>query len=161
MPIPNYLRRAASGLAMAAAIFLGLPFLIRLYDPTAGSFGVDLLNALGLAALLFSGALHMGLYAYEKFLPRFRTYQAESLEGEGMLFENLTTELRKPLFEEANIYPDRLAQLTERRKVHQFIFLVRCVRLSFCLLSLAYLLHLAAQMLTLAMTAVPGSAPAL
>ncbi|MBJ6109437.1 hypothetical protein JAO73_10460 [Hymenobacter sp. BT523] len=161
MPIPNYLRRAASGLLFAGAIFLGLPYLIRLYDPTAGSFGADLLNTLGLAALLFSGVLHMGLFAYEKFLPRFRQYQAESLEGEGKLFDNLTDELVKPLYAEANIYPHRLAQLTERRKVNQFIFLIRCVRLSFCLLSLAYLLHLAAQLLVAALTAVPGSAPAL
>ncbi|MDO7849234.1 hypothetical protein Q5H92_22915 [Hymenobacter sp. M29] len=157
MPIPNYLRRAASGLLMAGAIFLGLPFLIRFYDPTAGSFGADLLNALGLAALLFSGVLHMGLYAYEKFFPRFQLYQAESLEGEGKLFENLTDALVKPLFTEDNIYPNRLAQLTERRKVHQFIFLMRCVRLSFCLLCLGFLLSLAAFMLYLAMVAVPGS----
>ncbi len=164
MPIPHYLRRAASGLLIAAAIFLAVPFLIRLYDPTAGSFGADLLNALALAALLFSGAMHMGLYGYEKFFPRFQSYQAESLEGEGKLFENLTDPLDKTM----DLCAARVITMEqylpiniERRKIAQFKFLIRCVRLSFCLLCLAYLLHLAMQALSLAMTAVPGSAPAL
>lgn len=161
MPIPHYLRRATAGLLATGLIFLVLPPLVRLYDPTAGSFGAELLNALGVAAMLFSAVLHLGLLAYERFLPRFQAYQAECLEGEGKLFENLTDELRGPLHTEAPIYADRLAQLVERRKVNQFIFLIRCVRLSFCLLSLGYLLYLVAHMVSLAMTAVPGSAPAL
>ncbi|WP_310391558.1 hypothetical protein [Hymenobacter sp.] len=161
MPIPNYLRRAAAGVLITGLIFLLMPPALRLIDPTAAGFNVDVLNALGLAAILATGGLHMALYAYEKFLPRFQKYQAESLEGEAKLFENLTDALADPLYQEANIYPARLNQLIERRKVAQFIFLIRCVRLSFCLLSLAYLLHLATQMITLAMTAVPGSVPAL
>lgn len=161
MPIPHYLRRATLGVLLTAAIFLALPPLLRLYDPTAGAFNVDVLNALGLAAILGTGVLHMALFTYEKFFPRFQAYQAESLESEGKLFENLTDELRGPLYAEENIYPHRLAQLIERRKVSQFQFLVRCVRLSFCLLCLAYLLHLVMQVVTVAMTAVPGSAPVL
>jgi hypothetical protein len=161
MPIPNYLRRASVGILITGVIFLLMPPALRLVDPSAAGFNVDVLNALGLAAILATGGLHMALFAYEKFLPRFQAYQAESLEGEGKLFENITDELRKPLYEEENIYPNRLAQLIERRKVNQFTFTVRCVRLSFCLLSLGYLLHLVVQMISLAMTAVPGSAPAL
>ncbi|GAB3334346.1 hypothetical protein ACFQT0_19440 [Hymenobacter humi] len=161
MAIPHYIRRATAGLVITGFIFLLLPPALRLIDPTAAGFNVDVLNALGLAAILGTGTLHMGLYAYEKFFPRFKDYQAECLESEGKLFENLTDELRAPLYDEANIYPNRLAQLVERRKVAQFIFLIRCVRLSFCLVSLAYLLYLVAHMLTLAMTAVPGSVPAL
>ena len=161
MPIPHYLRRASVGLFFAGLIFVVLPPVLRILDPTAGSFGIELLNALGLAAMLFSAVLHMALFAYEKFLAPFYTYQAESLDGQGKLFENLTDELRVPLYTEDNIYPARLAQLVERRKTNQFIFLVRCVRLSFCLLSLAFLLHLAMQVISVAMTAVPASAPAL
>ncbi|MDO7853152.1 hypothetical protein [Hymenobacter convexus] len=160
MPIPNYIRQATKGLFATGLIFVVLPPVLRILDPTAGAFGIEILNVLGLAALLMSGVLHGSLFVYEKFLPRFHEYQAESLEGEAKLFENLTEELRKPLYEEANIYPARLAQLTERRKVNQFTFLIRCVRLSFCLLSLAYVLHLATQLVTVAMTAVPASAPA-
>ena len=161
MPIPHYLRRATAGILITGIIFLVMPPVLRLIDPTAAGFNVDVLNALGLAAILGTGVLHMALYAYKKFLPRFQEYQAESLEGEAKLFENLTDELRQPLIEEANMYPNRLAQRMELRKVNQFIFLIRCVRISFCLLSLAYLLHLAMQLVTVAMTAVPASAPAL
>jgi hypothetical protein len=167
MPIPNYLRRATVGLFITGLIFLLLPPVLRLFDPTAGSFGVELLNALGVAAMLFSAVLHGALFAYEKFLPAFHAYQGESLEREGKLFENLTDSLETQLdacAATALEYQDYLAVLavqTERRKTAQFKFIIRCVRLSFCLLSLAYLLHLAASMVLLAMTAVPGSAPAL
>lgn len=164
MPIPNYIRRATVALLITAIIFLGLPPLLRLYDPTAGSFNVELLNALGLAAIFFSGTLHMGLYAYEKFLPAFHNYQGESLEGNGKLFENLTDTLELSLEECRNSaleYQDTMAIQIESRKTAQFKFIIRCVRLSFCLLSLAYLLHLAMFMVTLAMTAVPAPAPAL
>lgn len=161
MAIPHYLRRATAGVLLTGLIFLLLPPVLRLYDPTAAGFNVDVLNALGLAAILGTGMLHMALYAYEKFFPRFKDYQAESLEGEGKLFENLTDELRTPLYQHDEVGVAQLNTFIERRKVAQFIFLIRCVRLSFCLLSLAYLLHLAERMITLAMTAVPGSVPAL
>lgn len=161
--IPHYLRRASVGLLLTGLVFLFLPPLLRLLDPQAGSFGVEILNALGVAALLFSGLLHGGLFTYEKFLPRFQAYQAESLEGEGKLFENLTDSLERNLIILKTLTPpeSRLAVLVENRKTAQFKFIIRCVRLSFCLLSLAYILHLIAQMVSLAMTAVPGSAPAL
>ena len=167
MRIPHYLRRATAGLLLTGSVFLLLPPLLRLYDPSAGAFGVELLNALGVAAMLFSVVLHLALFAYEKFLPRFQAYQAESLEGEGKLFENLTDKLESELYFIDGKEPLALAATewlslqTERRKTAQFKFLIRCVRLSFCLLSLAYLLYLVERMVSLALTAVPGSAPAL
>jgi hypothetical protein len=162
MPIPNYIRQATKGLFLTGLIFVGLPPVIRFFDPAAGSFGFELLNALGVAAMLFSTVLHLALYAYEKFLPAFHEYQGESLEGEKKLFENLTGPLETSLAEVAAT-PSvmKLEVQVETRKTAQFKFLIRCVRISFCLLSLGYLLHLAMQALTLAMTAVPGAAPAL
>jgi hypothetical protein len=164
MPIPHYLRRATAGLFVTGAIFVGLPPVLRLLDPAAGSFGIELLNALGLAAMLFGAVLHLALLAYEKFLAPLYRYQAESLDGEGKLFENVTAPLEASLEEHrARTYdPDTLLRLqVESRQTAQFKFLVRCVRLSFCLLSLAYLLHLALQVVTVALTVVPQAAPAL
>ena len=158
MPIPKYLRRAATGLFATGFIFVVLPPLLRILDPAAGSFGIEILNALGLAALLFSGVLHGGLFVYEKFLPRFHEYQGESLEQNGKLYENLTDELRAPLYAEERIYADRLAVLAERRKVNEFTFKLRCTRLNYSLFSLAFLLCLGAFMVNLAMTAVPEPA---
>lgn len=166
MPIPHYLRRASAGLLLTGVIFVALPPLLRILDPAAGSFGIEILNALGLAAMLFGAVLHLALFAYEKFLGPLYRYQAESLDGEGKLFENLTDKLESELYFINGVEPtmtpgDRIIMLTERRKTAQFKFLIRCVRLSFCLLSLAYLLHLAMQVVTVAMTVVPQSAPAL
>ena len=164
MPIPHYLRRATAGLFVTGAIFVGLPPVLRIIDPAAGSFGIELLNALGLAAMLFGAVLHLALVAYEKFLAPLYRYQAESLDGEGKLFENVTAPLEAALEEHrARTYdPDILLRLqVESRQTAQFKFLVRCVRLSFCLLSLAYLLHLALQVVTVALTVVPQSVPAL
>ena len=159
MKVPHYLRRAAAGLLATGVIFVALPPVLRVLDPTAGSFGIEILNALGLAALLFSGVLHGGLFVYEKFLPGFHNYQGESLEKDAKLYENLSQELRAPLYSEERIYADRLAVYAERRKVNQFIFKMRCTRLNYSLFSLAFLLCLGAFMVNLAMTAVPASAP--
>lgn len=161
MQIPHYLRRAATGLFATGFIFVMLPIVLRILDPTAGSFGIEILNALGLAALLFSGVLHGGLFVYEKFLPQFHKYQGESLEQDAKLYENLSDKLLAPLYGEDRIYADRLAVYVERRKVNQFIFNMRCKRLNYSLFSLAFLLCLGAFMVNLAMTAVPASAPAL
>ena len=166
MPIPHFLRRATAGLAITGLIFVVLPPVLRLLDPAAGSFRIEILNALGLAAMLFGAVLHLALVAYEKFLAPLYKYQAESLDGEGKLFENLTDKLESELYfingvEPPMTHDERMILLTERRKTSQFKFLIRCVRLSFCLLSLAYLLHLALQVVTVAMTVVPQSAPAL
>ncbi|MGI4760921.1 MAG: hypothetical protein ACRYF0_09460 [Janthinobacterium lividum] len=164
MPIPHYLRRATAGLLLTGAIFIGLPPVLRILDPAAGSFGIELLNALGLAAMLFGAVLHLALLAYEKFLAPLYKYQAESLDGEGKLFENLTAPLETSLeacHPSADDYGALLQHQVESRQTAQFKFLVRCVRLSFCLLSLAYLLHLALQVVTVALTVVPQSAPAL
>lgn len=162
--VPHYLRRATAGLFITGLVFILFPALLRFYDPTAGSFNIDTLNALGLAAVLFSGVLHLGLVAYEKLLPRFYDYQRESLEGEGKLFENITDSLETSLTRLADYAltgEQHVAVQVERRKTAQFKFTVRCVRLLFCLLSLAYLVHLAADMAKTAMLAVPGSAPGL
>jgi hypothetical protein len=164
MPIPNYIRRATVAIVVTGLIFLLMPPALRLIDPTASGFNVEVLNALGLAAILGTGVLHMALYAYEKFLPAFQKYQAESLEGEGKLFENLTDDLETSLNRLADCplaSQEHVQVQIERRKTAQFKFIIRCVRLSFCLLSLAYLLHLALQLVTVALTAVPASGPAL
>jgi hypothetical protein len=162
MPIPHYLRRATAGLVVTGAIFIGLPPILRILDPAAGSFGIELLNALGLAAMLFGAVLHLALIAYEKFLSPLYKYQAESLDGEGKLFENLTDNLEnlQNALASSQAAPS-LSLLIERRRTAQFKFIIRCVRLSFCLLSLAYLLHLALQVVTVALTVVPQSAPGL
>lgn len=164
MPIPNYLRQATKGLFITGVIFVALPPVLRVLDPSAGSFGIEILNALGLAAMLFGAVLHLALFAYEKFLPQFHSYQAESLEGDGKLFENITTPLEERFGKFTNRelgFKEHLNVQVEYRKTAQFKFIIRCVRLSFCLLSLAYLLHLAMQVVTVAMTVVPNSAPAL
>jgi len=90
---------------------------------------------------MLAAILYLVFLAYSKVFPRFRTYQQESLEGEGKLFENITDELRAPLWQDGveQAMPkwavaDRIASCTERRKVSQFQFAIRCVRLSFCLL---------------------------
>lgn len=161
MPIPHYLRQATAGLFITGFIFVLLPPVLRVLDPTAGSFGIEILNALGLAAMLFSAVLHGSLAVYEKFLPSFQKYQAESLERDGKLFENLTGPLETGL-EALGLNPSvmKLEVQREARKTQQFKFQIRCTRLNYCLLSLAFLLCLGAFMVNLAMTAVPASAPA-
>lgn len=155
-PAPRYLRRITLALVLGATILLALPFILHFFDEGSGGFGPDRLNVLALAALFTVAELHLGFLAYKFLFPRFKHYQQECLEGEGKMFENLTDELRKPLFEENNIYPDRLNQLIERRKVSQYQFTIRCVRLAFCLLVLFGLLHQVSAMLTLATLASPG-----
>ncbi|GAB3233056.1 hypothetical protein GCM10027346_20740 [Hymenobacter seoulensis] len=160
-PKPNYLRFAGCSLLLAAFILIGLPYLLHFFDEGAGGFTVDKFNTLALAALLVLAAIHIAFFVYRRLFPRFYDYLRECLEGEGKLFENLTDELRGPLYSIDNIYPDHLNKLIERRKVAQFQLLLRCVRLSFCLLVLGFLLWLAVHMLTVAMTVLPtASAPA-
>ncbi|GAA3954053.1 hypothetical protein [Hymenobacter algoricola] len=159
-PIPRYLRFVTLALTIAAIVFVALPFVIRFFDPTAGGFSLELFNVPALAALLLLATLHLGFYAYGRLFPRFKSYQQQDMEGEGSLMKNLTDELREPLYEGDNIDPIQLNVYIERRKVAQFQFLIRCVRLAFCLVSLFFLLWLAQHMLTVAMLAVPGNAPA-
>ncbi|MDF7810509.1 hypothetical protein [Hymenobacter sp. YC55] len=158
---PHYLRFAFISLVLASFILIGLPYVLHLFDAGAGGFTADQFNTLALAAMLVLAAVHVGFFVFRRLFPRFYDYLRECLEGEGKLFENLTDQLWQPLIKADYLGPNRLAQLTERRKVAQFQFLIRCVRLSFCLLVLAYLLHLATHMLTVAMTVLPtASAPA-
>jgi hypothetical protein len=161
---PRYLRLITFSLVLAAGVFILLPFVLRFFDPSAGSFGIDTLNALAFGAVMLAAILHLGFLAYSKVFPRFRTYQQESLEGEGKLFENITDELRTPLWcateddQEAFMslpVSERLAVCVERRKVSQFQFIIRCVRLSFCLLAFYYCVQLSEHVLTSVLTAVP------
>ena len=158
LPRPRYLRYALLTLTLAVAVLLGLPYLLHLFDAGAGGFGTNTLNVLALAATLFWAVLQLGFLAYRALFRRFKAYQAECLEEAGKLFENVTDELRAPLWQPTTFAPsaERLSFLTERRKVAQFTFLVRCVRLGFCLVVLFGLLWLAQHALTVAMLAAPG-----
>ncbi|MGI4834623.1 MAG: hypothetical protein ACRYFK_14300 [Janthinobacterium lividum] len=163
LPKPRYLRYALLTLTLAVTVLLGLPYLLHFFDAGAGGFGTNTLNVLALAATLFWAVLQLGFLAYRALFGRFKIYLAECLEEAGKLFENVTDELRKPLFpnpattDYASLSEaEKIAILTERRKVSQYTFTVRCVRLAFCLLVLFGLLHLAEHALTVAMLASPG-----
>jgi len=165
MPNPRYLRYALLTLALAIVVLLGLPYLLHFFDAGAGGFTSDKLNVLALAATLFWVVLQLGFLAYRTLFRRFKGYQAECLEEAGKLFENVTDELRTPLFPAADVVQNldisqqhTLAIFTERRKVAQFTFLVRCVRLAFCLVTLFALCWLALHTLTLATLSAPGVA---
>lgn len=158
---PRYLLLAFVAVVLATLTMLAFKDFLPHLDRSAGGFGYDRLNILALAGLLFVDVLFMGFLAYRFIFPRFRAYQGESLEAEGRLFENLTDELRAPLYDPTSLAltTDQVAVLTERRKVSQFQFTIRCVRLLFCLLALFALLSLAQHVLTVAMLAVPGAPP--
>ena len=154
---PRYVRLATIALVLTALVAFVLPPLLHLIDPSAGHFSLDTFNALTWGALLLAAIVHLGALAYGKLLPRFKTYQQESLEGEGKFFENLTDELEEGL---ATLRPqlapgERLAHAIETRQVKQFKFLIRCVRTAFCLLSFYALVLLAERVLTAVLTAVP------
>jgi len=154
---PRYLRLITFSLLLAAAVFVLLPHVLRFFDPSAGAFGIDTLNALAFGAVMLAAILHLAFLAYSKVFPRFRTYQQESLEGEGKLFENLTDSLETDLGYVTDwLSPhERLPLLIENRKVAQFKFIIRCVRLSFCLLAFYALVQLSEHVLTAVLTVVP------
>jgi len=154
---PRYLRLITFSLLLAAAVFVLLPHVLRFFDPSAGAFGIDTLNALAFGAVMLAAILHLAFLAYSKVFPRFRTYQQESLEGEGKLFENLTDSLETDLSYVTDwLSPhERLPLLIENRKVAQFKFIIRCVRLSFCLLAFYALVQLSEHVLTAVLTVVP------
>jgi hypothetical protein len=154
---PRYLRLITCSLVLAAGVFVLLPFVLRFFDPSAGSFGIDTLNALAFGAVMLAAILHLGFLAYSKVFPQFRKYQEESLEGEGKLFENLTDDLESGLdYLKEWIHPaDQLAVRVEARKIRQFKFFIRCVRLSFCLAAFWYLVQLSEHVLTATLTVVP------
>lgn len=154
---PRYLRLITSALVVTAVVFVLLPFVLRFFDPSAGSFGIDTLNALAFGAVLLAAILHLGFIAYERVFPQFKTYQQDSLEGEGKLFENITSDLERDLhyLVEWTRPHERLPVFIENRKIAQFKFLIRCVRLSFCLLALSYLVQLSEHVLTAALSVVP------
>ena len=161
LPSPHYLRYALVTLALAVFVLLGLPYLLHVFDAGAGGFTTDKLNTLALAATLFWGVLQLGFLAYRALFRRFKGYQSECLEESGKLFENVTEELEKRLakLDETPFNTVQHFELqVEMRKTAQFKFIVRCVRLSFCLVTLFALLQLAQHALTVAMLATPGAA---
>ncbi len=159
MPRPRLLRFATLSALLAALVLLGLPYLLHaLFGDEAGGFKVDQLNSFAFAAAVFWLALQLGYLAYRALFPRFRAYQGECLEEQGKLFENITEELRTPLWANPVFAPshERLNLFIERRKVAQFQFLVRCVRYLLCFLALAYLIHLAQWAVTVGLGMKPG-----
>lgn len=54
---------AAGGLALA--VYLVLPYLIRLYDPTAGVFDAGYLQWLGLAVVLYFACIFFGWVGFQ------------------------------------------------------------------------------------------------
>ena len=156
LPPPRYLRYASLSVALAALVLFGLPYLLHLFTHAAGGFTVDQLNSFALAAALFWLVLQLAYLAYRALFRRFRAYQGECLEEQGKLFENVTSELRDPLYDGKVPSDARLQLFIERRKVAQFQFMVRCARLLFCFLALAYLLHLAQWAVTVGMGLRPG-----
>ena len=138
---------------LAGIAFFAVPPLLRWWNPAAGSFDVGTLNAPVLAALQFFAAVSMAFVAWRFLFPKLYAYVRDCMEGK--LFENLSEELRKPLYEEKNIYSDRIHQLAERRKVAQFQFLIRCTRFVFSLLPFFVFLLLATLMVNNSLTVVP------
>jgi hypothetical protein len=155
---PNYLQFAFRSLLLSGFILIGLPYLLWFWDRGAGGFKVDKFNTLALSALLFIGCIHLAFFGFRRLFPRFYDYMRECLEGEGKLFENLTSGLTTDLDSLQHYVQkyDMLPVIIERRKVAQLQLLIRCVRLSFCLLVLFGLLYLASHMLTVAFLAMPG-----
>ena len=154
---PRYVRLASIALLVTALVAFVLPPIIHLIDPSAGHFSLDTFNALTWGALLLAAIVHLGAIAYGKLLPRFKSYQQESLEGEGKFFENLTDELELGLTElKPQLQPaEKLALAIENREIKQFKFRIRCVRLAYCLLAFYALVLLAEHVLTAVLTAVP------
>ena len=151
---PRYLRLATLALLFTSVVFVLLPYGLRLFDPSAGSFGIDTFNALAFGAALLAAIVHLGIWAYERIFPRFKLYQADSLEEEARLFENLTGDLETGLAAITQ-RPEQLPLQIEARHIAQFKFLIRCVRLLFCLSALYCLVTLSEHVLLAALTVVP------
>lgn len=150
---PNYLRLAALGLAAALAVFTGLPYVLRLFNPAAGSFDTGTINVLALAALEYVAAGHLALLTYKRLLPSFYDELRTCLQEK--LLENVTGELTADLLHPESVANGLLPLLTERRKLLQFKFLIRCARLLICLLPLLFFFGLALYVLSQALTVVP------
>ena len=152
-PAPRLLRFASLALLVAIALFLLLTPVVRLFFPTAGGFDVGIIGTLALAALQYFAAAHMALFTYKRLLPSFYAYLCEFMQDK--VLENLTAALEEVLLHPETLAAGLLPSLTERRKLLQFKFLIRCARLCFCLLPLLFFFVLAQAALTAALTVVP------
>ena len=159
LPAPRYARFAALTALLAGLVLLGLPYVLHLFTDTPGGFTVEQLNSFALGAAVFWLTLQMAFLAYRAFFKRFKNYQAECLEAEGKLFENITGPLNDELLrlrDLSNLTLPVACYLAENRKIATLQFIIRCVRLLFCLSALAYLLHLAQWAVTVGLGLRPG-----
>ena len=140
--------------AAAVAVFFLAPPLLRAYSeaaglPRAGSFDLGFLNVPVLAALQFFAAVSFAFLPWRVLFPGLYGYVRDCMEEK--LLANITDKLTANF--EANEYNILVA--AERRRIAQFQFLIRCVRLLFCLLPFFAFLLLAQQFLSNALTVVP------
>jgi hypothetical protein len=147
--------------ALATTVFFAAPPLLRWYAryaglPMAGSFDLGTLNVPVLAALQFFAAVSLAFVPWRFLFPGLYRYVRDCMEDK--LLENLTTVLtdKLPTYETASLTDGTAIQLAaERRRISQFQFAIRCVRLLFCLLPFFAFLALAQAFLNSALTVVP------
>lgn len=158
-PPPQKGLRIAFMVALAAAIFFAAPPLIRWYArqaglPMAGAFDLGTLNAPVLAALQFFAAVSLAFVPWRFLFPGLYRYVRDCMEDK--LLENLTKALTDAL-PSASIYnaAEAIQLAAERRRISQFQFTIRCVRLFFCLLPFFAFLALAQAFLSNALSIVP------
>jgi hypothetical protein len=150
----GYLKTASLSLVVAALVFLVLPPLLRLFYPAAGGFDAGTINTLALAALQYFAAAHLALLTYKRLLPGFYAYLVDTLQDKAL--ENVTGELEAQLLHpETPNMEGLLPVLAEHRKLLQLKFDIRCKRLLFCLLPLAFFFIGAQLALTAVLTVVP------
>ena len=157
--MPNTKNPASRGprillmVALAALTFFAVPPLLRWWNPAAGAFDVGTLNAPVLAALQFFAAVSMAYVPWRFLFPGLYGYVRDCMEGK--LFENLTTELLDQLPTADLATATTIFHAAERRRIAQLQFLIRCVRVLFCLLPFFVFLLLATRMVTTALAVVP------
>ncbi len=147
--------------AIAAAIFFLAPPALRWYTgyaglPAAGSFDTGTLNAPVLAALQFFAAVSMAFVPWRFLFPGLYRYVRDCMEDK--LLENVTKSLTDMLptpGSEGWLGAQTIELAAERRRISQFQFTIRCVRLLFCLLPFFAFLALAQAFLNTALTIVP------
>jgi hypothetical protein len=153
--------RIAFMVALAAAVFFAAPPLIRWYAryaglPMAGSFDLGTLNVPVLAALQFFAAVSLAFVPWRFLFPGLYRYVRDCMEDK--LLENLTKVLTDALptpGSEGWLGAQTIELAAERRRISQFQFAIRCVRLIFCLLPFFAFLALAQVFLNSALTVVP------
>jgi len=149
----GYLKFATLTLVVAVLVFLALPPVVRLFYPTAGGFDQGTINTLALAALQYFAAAHLALLTYKRLLPSFYNYLVDTLQDK--VLENVTGELEGQLTHPETLDTGLLPVLIEHRKLLEFKFNIRCKRLLFCLLPLAFFYIGAQFALAAALTVVP------